>query len=58
MNISNIFESRGLLYDRYLGDSIELPYSFEDIKIQPNEIATSDIINSKLLIFLVLNKIS
>lgn len=49
MNISNIFESRGLLYDRYLGDSIELPYSFEDIKIQPNEIATSDIINSKLL---------
>ena len=48
MNIDNIFESYGLLYDRYLGDSIELPYSFEDIKVQPNEIATSDIINSKL----------
>lgn len=48
MNIDNVFEQYGLLYDRYLGDEIRLPFDFENIKLQPNETVTSNIINSKL----------
>lgn len=34
--------------DRYLGDVLTLPYSFEDIKIRPNELCVSDNINASL----------
>jgi len=48
MNIDTIFEQYGLLYDRYLGDEIELPFDLEKIKLQPNELVTNDIVNLKL----------
>ena len=34
--------------DRYLGDTLSLPYSFSDIKIKSNEICVSDNINAAL----------
>tara|TARA_B100001123_G_C15300272_1_gene1020784 strand:- start:544 stop:2271 length:1728 start_codon:yes stop_codon:yes gene_type:complete len=34
--------------DRYLGDALVLPYTFNDIKIKTNELAVSDNINASL----------
>ena len=43
VDVANAFK-----LDRYLGDPISLPYNFEDIKIQPNELCVSDNINASL----------
>ena len=34
--------------DRYLGDSLILPYSFSDIKIKSNELCVSDKFNASI----------
>ena len=34
--------------DRYLGEPLILPYTYEDIKIKPNELCTADNINASL----------
>jgi len=47
MNISQEFQKEGLIYDRYLGESLSLPYSFEDIKIQANDTVSASLMNLK-----------
>jgi hypothetical protein len=47
MTISTEFLRQGLIYDRYLGIDVDLPYTFEDIKIQPNDTATYSVLNIK-----------
>jgi hypothetical protein len=47
MTISTEFLEQGLIYDRYLGVDINLPYDFEDIRIQPNDTATYSVLNIK-----------
>jgi hypothetical protein len=47
MNIDNIIHQQGIIYDRYPGQTLTLPYSgFENIKIQPNETVTNFNINN------------
>ena len=49
MNIAQLVINEGLLFDRHLNSTFTLPVtSFEDIKIQPNDTATSTVINGKL----------
>lgn len=43
--IETVFQSEGLLHDRFFNESFTLPYTFEDIKIQGNELATMRVIN-------------
>lgn len=46
MNINDIIINSGLMYDRYLGSTVSLPFSsFDSIRIQPNDIATSKVVN-------------
>lgn len=47
MNISEEFNSSGLIYDRFSNQSLSLPYSFDSIKIQPNDTVTYDVLNLK-----------
>ena len=47
MNISQEVYTEGFIYDRYLGEALELPYSFEQIKIQANETVSSELLNLK-----------
>jgi len=47
MNINDIITQQGIIYDRYLGSTLSLPYSsFDSIKIQPNETVTNFNINN------------
>jgi hypothetical protein len=47
MNINDIISQEGIIYDRYLGSTLCLPYSsFDSIKIQPNETVTNFNINN------------
>jgi len=47
MNIDSIIKQQGIIYDRYPGQTLTLPYSgFENIKIQPNETVTNFNINN------------
>jgi len=47
MNINDIITQNGIIYDRYLGTALTLPYpDFDSIKIQPNETVTNFNINS------------
>jgi hypothetical protein len=47
MNINDIIAQDGIIYDRYLGTTLTLPYSsFESIKIQPNDTVTNFNLNS------------
>ena len=47
MNINNIITQQGIIYDRYLGAPLSLPYpSFDSIKIQPNETVTNFNVNN------------
>lgn len=49
MTISQVVKEEGLLFDRHLNSNFVLPVSsFEEIKIQPNDIATHTVINGKL----------
>jgi hypothetical protein len=48
MTINEAFLQSTFYYDRYLGDSLSLPYDFEQIKIQNNDTVTRDLINLKL----------
>ena len=34
--------------DRYLAEPLTLPYTFEDVKVKPNELCTADNINASL----------
>jgi len=47
MNISQEVNTEGFIFDRYLGETLELPYSFNDIKIQANETVSADLLNLK-----------
>jgi len=47
MNINDIITQDGIIYDRYLGTTLSLPYSsFDSIKIQPNDTVTNFNINN------------
>jgi hypothetical protein len=47
MNINDIISQNGIIYDRYLGTTLTLPYpNFDSIKIQPNETVTNFNINN------------
>jgi hypothetical protein len=48
MTIDQAFQQSTFYYDRYLGDSLSLPYNFEQIKIQNNDTVTRDLVNLKL----------
>ena len=49
MYISSAIGQYNIIFDRFLGKPIELPYAnFDSIKIQPNDIATSTVINHSL----------
>jgi len=48
MDIVQEVENYGLIYDRYPSQALSLPYSLEEIKIQPNDTVNSDVINLKL----------
>lgn len=45
--ISSEFKNAGFIYDRLPSDSFNLPYSLQDIKIQPNELAVASTFNLK-----------
>ncbi|NBO99679.1 MAG: hypothetical protein EBU90_06070 [Proteobacteria bacterium] len=42
------FQKANLNYDRMVSDSFALPYNFESIKIQPNELAVAKTFNRKI----------
>ena len=47
MNIADIITQTGIIYDRYLGTDLVLPYTgFDNIKIQQNEVVTYSTINA------------
>jgi hypothetical protein len=49
MNITQIVKKQGLQFDRHLDSTFALPvYDFEEIKIQPNDVATATVINGRL----------
>ena len=49
MNISSTVKQNGIIFDRFLGKALELPYpNFDSIKIQPNDVATHAVINLAL----------
>jgi len=48
MNITQEIDNYGLNYDRYPSQILSLPYSLEEIKIQPNDTVSNDVINLKL----------
>jgi hypothetical protein len=48
MNIAQEVNNYEMIYDRYPSQLISLPYSLEEIKIQPNDTVNSDVINLKL----------
>lgn len=46
MNIETIIKNEQISFNRYLGTTLTLPWSsFEDIKIQPNDLGISDVVN-------------
>jgi len=47
MNISSEILNEGLIYDRYLGEELSLPYTLDDIKVQPNDTVSSSLISLK-----------
>lgn len=42
------FAKAGLTYDRMVTDNFALPYSYEDVKVQPNELAVAKTFNLKI----------
>lgn len=48
MDIQDVIDQKSLIYDRFVDYDIKLPYDFESIKIQPNEIVSANSINQKL----------
>jgi len=46
--ISTEFSKFNLIYDRAVTDVYQLPYSYEQIEIQPNELAVANTLNIKL----------
>lgn len=48
MNITTEFQNRGLIYDRFSNQILQLPYNIDQIKIQPNDTVSSDLFNLKL----------
>lgn len=48
MNISEEFSAKNIVFNRYIDETLQLPYSFEDIKIQPNDTVSSELLNLKL----------
>jgi hypothetical protein len=42
-DIANIYT-----LDRYLGDTLSLPYSFDEVKIKTNDLCTADVFNASL----------
>ena len=47
-SIENIFQSTGLLHDRFFNESFQLPYDFEIIKIEGNDLCTFRVVNDAL----------
>jgi len=47
-NIQNEFKKYFQVYDRSINDLYQLPYSYEDLEIQPNELAIASTLNIKL----------
>ena len=46
--IFNEFQKTPYLFDRIVTDTFNLPYSYNDIEIQPNELATANTFNIKI----------
>jgi len=46
--IETIFKNANLLHDRFFNESFQLPYAFESIKIEGNDLSTYRIINDSL----------
>lgn len=46
--IETVFEQSGQYHDRYFGETFTLPYSFDAIQIQPNELVTYRTLNDSL----------
>ena len=47
MNISQEIINEGLIYDRYLGEELSLPYTIDDVKLQANDTASASLMNLK-----------
>ena len=47
-NIANEFTKYGLAFDRSVNDIISLPFTYEQIQLQPNELAVANTLNIKL----------
>lgn len=47
MNILNEFNNSSFIFDRFGGDTISLPYSFNEIRIAANDTATASLVNTK-----------
>lgn len=48
MTITSEISTNNIVYDRFFDLSLNLPYSFDDIKIQINDTVTSQLLNLKL----------
>lgn len=48
MNIQEIFSQSGLIYDRFAGYNLTLPYNLDKIKIAPNDTVTAGLLNLKV----------
>lgn len=46
--LENLFNTSRFVYDRMVTDKFSLPHSYEDVKIQPNEIAIAKTYNQKI----------
>ena len=47
-NIADEFTKYGLAFDRSVNDVISLPFTYEQIELQPNELAVANTLNIKL----------
>lgn len=47
MIISQEFATKNILFNRYIDEKLNLPFSFNDVKIQPNDTVSCELLNLK-----------
>ena len=47
-SIETIFKESNLLHDRFFGESFQLPYNFDNLKIEGNDLCTYRVVNDSL----------
>jgi len=47
MDISQEFLTKNILFNRYIDETLQLPYSYNEIKIQPNDTVSCELLNLK-----------